>query len=372
MRIACLYFPTSSVGGIATNVATLRAEAQRRGDTFHVLVCANQPTKSYKTHPTKLIRGGDTFITVDGEASHHPSRSKYVAEKINANYDLVYLAFLCPHPTKAYGTEPVFLELLDRLELPIVGRISDGYFETYADWGHDTANHCQRIIVVNRQYVPEDFTTIHPNLPITVARPFDPVGPGYQENEQRRTSWRSLVWISQWKAIKGIHRFLAMLPQIGGDQDLFSNGILYYQLRTSPEWKAAIGPDLFKPEFSGDGKARFHGWCAMPVIRTALQAAWFMPEFQGLGRPSYAAYRNGSLNYTIVESLYYGATPVIPQMTIEGCGIPPEAAIGVRDYSDIIPALNGPRASRPDLGRDWVVENFAVQKVYDKFFGGLV
>lgn len=367
MKIACLYFPTSSVGGIATDTAALRGEAKRRGDTFHALVCANASTHRIQILPeTKRIRGGDTFIDIDGYAPHAEGKQASTAKWLNENYDLVYLAFLCPHPTKAYGNDPIFLPLLQGITKPIVGYITDGYFDTYADWGNAVLAMCSRVMTFNMQYLPTGYNERFPHLPPICARPFE-----FHPVEEQRTAERSLAWVSQWKNIKGVEQFLTRLPQIQGQQELYSNGIRYYQLRTEPSWKAAVGKDLFKG-FHGDGRATFYGWQPMDVICRALARAWFMPEFQGLGRPRYAAYRNGSLNHTIGEALYYECTPVIPQMTIDGIGIPPEAAIGVRDYDDMVPALNGPRASRPDLGKQWVLDNFDISVVYDKFFGGLV
>jgi hypothetical protein len=369
MKIACLYFPTSSVGGIATNVAALRAEAKRRGDTFHVLVCGNAKTHKFETFSKpKRIRGGDTFIDIDGYASHHAERVGNAAAQIN-KYDLVYLAFLCPHPTKAYGDVPVFLDLLRRIERPIVGHITDGYYESYKAWGDETAALCTRIVVDQPAYLPEGYQD---RSGVVYGRPFDYVGLGYPHNDTPRSEGRSMCWIAQWKAIKGIHRLLPLLPSVEGEQNLYSNGILYYQLRSEPEWEAAVGADRFKPEFSGKGRAMFHGWQPMEEVRKALEYSWFMCEFQGLGRPSYAAYRNGSLNHTIVEALYYGCTPVIPQITIDYAGIPPEAAIGVRSYEEAVPALNGDRAPKPELGRQWVLDNFAVNGIYDKMFGGIL
>lgn len=375
MKIACLYFPTSSVGGIATNTEALRQEAKRRGDTFHVLVCANASTHSFETYnQSKLIRGGDTFINIDGYASHHINRLGTTILTLNRNYDLVYLAFLCPHPTKSYGDTPHFLSLIERIKLPIVGRISDGYFETYAEWGNATAARCARMIIAMEPYLPEGFIERFPAVPVVYGRPFDPVGTGYDKTleSHTRNPNREFAWISQWKAIKGIHKFLELMPLIEGEQTLLSNGILYYQKRTEPDWKAAVGTDTFKPEFSGNGKATFFGWLPLSQVRRILARAWFMPEFQGLGKPKNEAYRKGATNNTTMEALYYGCTPVIPQVVIDNAGIPPESAIGVGDFLDAIPALNGPRAERPELGKQWVMDNFNVSMIYDRFFRGLV
>ena len=366
MRIACLYFPTSSVGGIATDTAALRAEAVRRGDIFHALVCANASTHKIQIFSTpKRIRGGDTNIDVDGYAPHTQGATPRTAKFLNDNYDVVFLAHPCPHPTKAYGDDPVFLPLLYSITRPIVGYITDGYYETYKLWADAVFGRCARIMTCNPAYVPEGFAEKF--MPPIWALPFvfHPV------EGETRTEHRSLAWVSQWKDIKGVKHFVKRLPLVEGQQDLYSNGIRYYQMRTEPEWKAAVGQDLFQG-FNGEGRATFHGWQPMDVVCRALARAWFMPEFQGLGRPKYKAYQNGSLNHTIGEALYYGCTPVIPQMSIDGLGIPPESAIGVRSYDEMVAALNGPRAPRPDLGRAWVMDNFEISVVYDKFFGGLV
>lgn len=370
MRIACVYWPTSSVGGIATNVASLRAEAQRRGDTLHTFVSANAKTHQFSvSDKLKLIRGGDTYIDINGYASHHEERFRYSAAKLD-QYDLIYLAFLCPHPTKAYGDDPQFFKMLSLLKKPIVAHITDGYFDSYEEWGLMTATRCARIVVDQEAYIPESLK--HLNIPYVVGRSFDPQGEGYDaEDAMKRSPHRSLAWIAQWKAIKGIHKFLDYLPQINCEQNLYSNGILYYQLRTEPAWKAAVKEDKFSG-YDGTGRAVFHGWQPAHVIREALQYAWFMPEFQGLGNPRNAAYRLGTLNHTIVEALYNGCTPIIPQMTIDAQKIPDEAAYGVLDYSESVNMLNQlPRASRPDLGKQWVMDNFNPSKTYDKFFGGL-
>lgn len=367
MKIACLYFPTSSVGGIATNTAALRSEAKRRGDTFHVLVCANAKTHRFETFSTpKTIRGGDTFIDIDGYAPHHVSNHRTTIARLN-NYDLIYLAFLCPHPTKSYGDVPVFLPMLQGLTRPMVGRISDGYFETYAEWGDATAALCKRMVIAMEPYLPEGFTERHPGVDVVYGRPFDPEDVG----DLPRYPQRHFVWASQWKAIKGVHKLLPLFPQVDALQDFYSNGILYYQLRTEPEWVAAVGKDEFGG-FNGVGRATFHGWKPLSHMRRVYAQTWFMPEAQGLGKPKNAAYRKGATNNTQMEALYYGCTPVIPQIVIDNAGIPPESAIGVQSFEDFVPALSGQMAPRPDLGRQWVLDNFGVSMIYDRFFGGLV
>ncbi len=376
MKIACLYFPTSSVGGIATNTASLRNEAKRRGDTFHVLVCDNVERHMFETmSKPKRIRGGDTYIDVDGYCSHHKARRVNSAAQLN-KYDLVYTAYLCPHPTKAYGDVPEFLELLRLLTKPLVGHITDGYYSTYKEWGDQTAALCARTIVDQPAYVPPGYAEAHPTTVIPFG-PFDPVGPGYSEPDSGRSEGRTLAWIAQWKNIKGVHQFFDdVLPKFEGVAHLFSNGIEYYYIRDTPEWEELVGRDHYrekmKQTFEGTGRHTFYGWQPLDVVQKALETSWFTVEFQGMGKPKFEAYRNGSLNHTIIEALYYGCTPVIPQITIDYAGVPPEAAIGVRDYVDAVPALNGDRASRPDLGKQWVLDNFAVSGIYDKMFGGIL
>jgi hypothetical protein len=366
MKICCLYFPTSSVGGIATNIASLRAEAGRRGDTFHALKCDNIKSHEFTiTSKLQRIRGGDTFVDIDGYAPHHPSKAAYVAKKINENYDIVYLTQMCPHATKAYGNDPIFLPLLKGISKPIVGNIPDGYWDTYAHWGNLVAALCSRIIVATPPYRPNDLDN-YPNIPIVYGYGFDPV-----ELDTPRDAERSMVWISQWKAIKGIHNFLSYLPNVEGKQDLYSNGILYYQLRTEEKWKNAIGRDEFQG-FSGSGRATFFGWQPLDVIRQVLSRAWFMPEFQGFGRPRNAAYQNGSINNTIKEALFYQCTPVIPSMTVKAYDMPVEAVRGVDSYEEAVVALNGDRAEKPELGKQWVLDKYHIAKIYDSFFQGLV
>lgn len=366
MKIACLYWPTSSVGGIATNVMSLRNEAKRRGDIFHAFVSANVKSHQFAVYDKpKRIRGGDTFIDIDGYASHHKDRFLWSAKRLN-EYDVIYLTHMCPHATKAYGQESLFLPLLQLLNKPIIGNVPDGYWDTYQDWGREVAKLCTRIIVATPPYTPDDLKTDEfYKGTLLYGYGFDPIS-----LEFPRDTERSMVWVSQWKAIKGIHKFLHLLPKIEGKQDLYSNGILYYQKRTEPEWQAAVGTDAFLG-FSGSGRATFHGWQPPVVIREALCRAWFMPEFQGLGRPKNIAYQNGSINNTIKEALYYGCTPVIPQMTIDTYNIPSESCYGVKDFNDSIRILNGSMAPRPELGKQWVMDNYAINKIYDSFFGGL-
>lgn len=368
MRICCIYWPTSSVGGIATFINNYRAEANRRGDVFHALVSANAPRHYFAVlKEPKRIHGGDTFVDIDGYASHHHSQVKNSIEQINKLYDLVYLVQMCPHPTKNYGGVTHFMPLIEGITLPIVGGIADGYWETYSEWGNKVAPYCKRFIVATPPYTPEDLGKFHPTIPIVYGYGIDPI----EVESDGRSPTRRTAWIAQWKDVKGIRNFLPFIPQIEGQVDLYSNGIRYYQLRLESEWYKAVGEDKFQG-FNGYGKATFWGWQDPSVIRRVLSEAWFTFEGQGLGRPKYKAYQNGSLNNTIKESLYYQCTPVIPQMTIDQYQIPSESVIGIKTYADITWALNGQRPARPDLGRAWVLDNFHISKIYDRHFGGLV
>src|SRR5262245_41115563 len=99
MRIACVYWYTSSVGGIATHLNHLRSAAISAGDKFDILHCRNWKTKQPTLFPQRCwVRGGDTRIWVDGEIP----QTEEAALWLKQNYDAVYFGFICPHPTKAY------------------------------------------------------------------------------------------------------------------------------------------------------------------------------------------------------------------------------------------------------------------------------
>lgn len=382
MKVAAIYWPTSSVGGINTELRAFHDEATRRKDTFHVLrsgLIKKQPCEyGYR----KLIRGGDTFITIDGEASHHPNVVANTVEYLNKNYDRLYLAFLCPHPTKDYGTEPHFLKMLEGFKKPITARVTDGYWETYAEWATLTAKMVGHVTVSQPAFAKpllelSDGASrrIHSSwFPFSAREPkvIDLYG---KKLKPERAKKPLTVWTSQWKAIKGIHKLLPYFPQIKTDVELYSNGILYYQLRTTPEWKAAVGTDHFggttpSGAFSGDGRAPFYGYIPLEDIPTVLSRAWFMIDLMGIGKPKNKVYTEGSFNNTTVEALYYGACPILHEQASKV--VPRDIALFVNEASEV-PALTNDKIKqafatspkRQEAARKWVAQNFAAKKVYD-------
>ena len=369
-RIAAIYWPTSSVGGINTELMNLRAEADRRGDTFHVFRSGNQGSikPGLFSEGRKKIRGGDTFITVDGEAPHHPRRVAESAMFINTNYDRVYVAYLCPHPTKSYGDRPVFVDLYRNILLPITSRVTDAYLSEYLEWAELALDYVDSATCSHRPILDQlsrmvDFPTRHYQGPV-FERPVT----------AKRSKTPLTVWTSQWKAIKGIHRLLPVIPQIKTKVELYSNGILYYQLRTTPEWKAAIKTDHFKG-FNGDGHADFFGNVDLLEIPNVLTRAWFMIDLMGIGKPKFKEYTQGTVNNTTHEAFMYGCCPVLHRQASK---IIPEGLALFVDTADEIPyILNTPRfqkfaldPERQKKAKAWIMKHASPSVLYDAFIYG--
>jgi hypothetical protein len=251
MRIAALYWPTSSVGGINSVLVALRKAALDEGDTFDVIESGSQATVSagLLDEPT-LIRGGDTFITVHGRAAHHPAQITATRRWLEANYDALYFAYICPHPTKDY-TEPLFLELYVAVRLPKVAFITDAYWASYRDWAVECLPWIHKCFVTNPAYakpiIEEGYAVEAANTPFYPLE----VDPGIG-----RSGKPYAVWTSQWKQIKSVNQLVPVIPEISKvcKFDLFSNGIRYYQFRCkNPEkrdalyeaWYRAVGTDYF-------------------------------------------------------------------------------------------------------------------------------
>jgi hypothetical protein len=320
MRIAAIYWPTSSVGGINSVLVALRKAALDEGDTFEVIESGIQATVSAGKYaePT-LLRGGDTYITVHGRASHHPSQIAYTRRWLEANYDALYFAYIVPHPTKDY-VEPFFLELYVATRLPKVAFITDAYWDTYAEWAVEALPWVQKCFVTNPAYAEP---IIAAGVSVEAANtPFYPlpVDPGIGRSEEPYA-----VWTSQWKQIKCVNQLVPVIPAISevAKFDLFSNGIRYYQFRCrNPEkrdslyddWYRAVGTDYFGgPDFNGSGRADFYGYQPLEMIPNILSVAWWMLDWQGLHKPRHKAYINGSYNCTAIEALYYGACPLLAE-----------------------------------------------------------
>lgn len=363
MRIAAIYWPTSSVGGINSVLVALRKAAIENGDTFDVIRCGNQKTITPSKFPTEeLIRGGDTFITIHGECSHHPDQVEGTIRWLEANFDALYFAYMCPHSTKAYGDEPVFMPIYTQCKLPKVTFIPDAYWDTYADWAIPCLPHVKKTLVTQAPYAEP---LLKMGMPVEkVDVPIFPVAV-----KSKRSETPLVVWTSQWKNIKGINKLMPYIPAISevATVEMYSNGILYYQIRETEEWKAAINKDHFKG-FDGHGKADFFGYIPLDQIPEVLTRSWYMIDLQGIGRPKHEAYRNGAYNYTTIEALLYGSCPILHSQAQKSI-IPKEFFLFVDDPKDIAElvktkvdfALN-PR--RQELAMEWVMETHSGKGMY--------
>lgn len=365
MKIAAIYWPTTSVGGIQSVLVALRQEAEANGDTFDVLRCGNMKTiKAEKFNEPKLIRGGDTFITVHGDCSHHPDQINSTIAFIEANYDAVYFAYICPHENKMYGSDPVFLPMYEKCKLPKVTFITDAYWDTYKDWGIKCLPFVKKTFVTQPAYAQP---LLDIGLPVeSIDAPIFP-----QLVTSTRATDPLVVWTSQWKNIKGITKLLPVIPEITeiAAMEMYSNGILYYQLRETEEWKAAIGKDFFK-EFNGNGKANFFGYIPLEIIPEVLTRSHFMIDLQGIGNPKFKAYQNGAYNITTIEALLYGSCPILSGQTKKSV-IPNDLFLTVDDARDI-PELIKKNLNfaidpvRVQKAKDWVLERHSAKYMYAK------
>lgn len=311
MKIACIYWKTSSVGGIATYLNNLRIGAQRAGDQMDILHSSNWKTKQPKIFEERQwIRGGDTNIWVDGEISTGTAMVRDSTRWLQENYDAVVFGTICPHQTKAYP-QPEFLPVYE-VDLPKAAYVMDGYWDTYDHWGRDLLHRVKGVLCPQESYanvVPKEGA----GREVIVS----PVPFLLEKGEVERDSKPLVVWPSQWKNIKGVTQFLEIVPDLidmGVRVELYSNGIRYYQLRTEDVWKKAVGEDLFQGHH-GNGGATFYGNVDHPAIYSALQRAWFTVNLQGM-RSKKAAYKVGSYNGTESEALWYGACPILHETTL--------------------------------------------------------
>lgn len=346
-------------------LVALTREAQKRGDIFDVFRCGNMKTiKAEKFSAPKLIRGGDTFITIHGDCSHHPDQVDNTIKYLEENYDALYFAYICPHENKMYGSEPVFLPIYDKCKLPKVTFISDAYWDTYKDWGIKCLPHVKKTLVTQPAYANP---LIELGLPVeAIDAPIYP-----QAVTSTRSETPLVVWTSQWKNIKQINKLLPHIPDITkhAEFELYSNGILYYQLRETPEWKAAIGKDHFKG-FNGDGKAEFFGYIPLEQIPEVLTRSWFMVDLQGGGNPKYKAYKSGAYNITTIEALLYGSCPILHEQARLSI-IPHDLYLTVKDSSEVSEVIKNNKdfALDPDRirrAREWVIETHSANFMYDK------
>lgn len=363
MKIAAIYFPTSSVGGINSVLVALQREAEANGDTFDVLRCGNMKTiKPERFKEPQLIRGGDTFITTHGDCSHHPDQIKGTIQFLEDNYDALYFAYICPHANKAYGDDPVFLPLYTDCKLPKVTFITDAYWDTYKDWAMLCLPHVKKTLVTQPAYAEP---LLKYGLPVQAidAPIFE------QETKSVRRETPLVVWTSQWKNIKGITKLMPVIPEITkhARMEMYSNGILYYQMRETDEWKAAIGKDHFKG-FDGKGDAEFYGYISLDQIPEVLRRSWFMIDLQGIGNPKFKAYTSGAYNITTIEALLYGSCPILAAQAKKSI-IPNEFFLTVEDAREVPDLIREKQDFSLDRDRmyaamDWVRERHSAKNMY--------
>jgi len=373
MKIAAIYWPTSSVGGINSVLVALRKEAEKRGDTFDVIRCGNQKTITPKMFSEpQLIRGGDTFITIHGECSHHPDQVSGAIRFLEENYNALYFAYICPHANKAYGDDPVFLPIYTDVKLPKVTFITDAYWETYKDWAMLCLPHVKKTLVTQPAYAEP---LLKYGLPVqAIDAPIFPVNTSLVDREK----YPLVVWTSQWKNIKGITKLMPVIPEITRDNkikmEMYSNGILYYQMRETEEWKKAMGKDHFKG-YDGDGYADFFGYVNLEDIPLILKRSWFMIDLQGIGNPKYKAYTNGAYNITTIEALLYGSCPILADQAKRSI-IPSEFFLTVEDAREIPDLIkkNLDFATDPErvkAAQDWVLERHSALNMYQQVIDAL-
>lgn len=360
MRIACIYFPISSVGGIATECSGYQNAVRAMGHTFDVIRCSKGKTiLPYLFSSSKQMRGGDTYIMVDGDCSHHPSQVKNTIRWLERNYDALLFIHPCPHATKAYGTEPYWLEMYKGCTLPKAVKFLDAYVSTYL-WIKDAIPYID-VVYVNQPAYANSLEAADITGAKILPIPFEP-----NNREIVKTPERLVIWPSQWKDIKGIRPFLEQVPSLFpiANVELYSCGIRYYQLRTQDSWRQAIKTDHFKG-YNGDGEAIYWGYVTPREIRYVMSRAWCSVNLQGLStRVRHPFYRQGSYNNTELEALYFGAWPVVAEQCLKS-PIPDEFLIPVRDEkaTDLREAIeigaDQPlHGSREGMNaREWVMDN---------------
>lgn len=362
MKIACVYWYTSSVGGIATHLNSLRTAAIKAGDRFDILHSRDWKTKQPTIFKERQwVRGGDTNIWVDGEIPQTEAAARWLEK----NYDAICFGFICPHQTKAYP-EPKFLPIYNT-SLPKVAWVMDGYWPEYSHWAIPLLPKLKGVLCPLESYASPLRELGVQKLKIS---PF-PFQPALGKREPK-SAQPLLIWPNQWKDIKGLRYFLEAVPNLpkSVQVELYSNGIRYYQWRETELWTNAVKEDRFKG-YGGNGRAVFFGNVDIPEIIKAYQRAWFTVNLQGI-TAKHATYRKGSYNNTEVEALYYGACPILHSSTLQ-TDLPKEAYLTVGS-GDEIPAVVREALKtgfaldpkRRKLAREFVLDKHLASKRYQE------
>lgn len=323
MRIACIYWWTPSVGGIATHLNTLRHEAINLGHTFDILHSRVWKRKRPRVFDKRQwVSGGDTRIWIDGEIP----QTEEAARWLEANYDVILFGYICPHKASGYPS-PEFLPIYDT-RLPKAAWVMDGYWDTYSHWAEPLLPKLDGILCPLDSYaLPLR------KLPIKVVISPFPFKP-YLGNCLEKSKTPYLLWPNQWKDIKGITRFLRIVPDLPRNVkvNMYSCGIRYYQIRTEDVWTQAIDKDHFLG-FHGEGRANYFGNVDRNVIAREYQKAWITVNLQGITSRK-VTYQSGSYNNTEVEALWYNCIPVLHNSTLK-TDLPKECYITVKDEKEI-------------------------------------
>lgn len=369
LRIACIWFPISAVGGIATAAWTYRAAARIRGDVWHILRCPLSPRATPEIYDTpRWVRGGDTSIRIDGTISHHPNRFSATKAFLEANYDALFFVHPCMHPVKAYGPIPYWQVMYTDVDLPKIMRVPDAHYETYT-WVDDVLPFCKKVFVIQPAYAE---AVKHMNagyLPIGFIPP-----PELEVIQKLPTPWH--IWGAQSKTVKGYPAFVKVLPKIDVPIGIFSSGVYYYNLRTSPEWQEGIGRDYFMEKrpgseaylrtLTGPKDHVYYGYVPPDQFRKALNRGWSSINLQGYTGGKRKAYQQGSFNNLEIEALWAGCRLVghtnflkspIPNEFIQAVDTADELPRLLRDVQPLSP-------SELKRAREWVMATFDAKRWY--------
>lgn len=367
MKIACIYWNSNSVGGIATHLNALRKASIQRKDTFDILHCFLWKTKNPQLFPDrKSVTGGNVRIWVDGEISNHETKIDATVKWLNDNYEAIHFGYLCPHRRKDYPN-PTFIPMFTQTDLPKTATITDGYWKEYADWGRLCLPHLNYISTSGLYYAEElraeGIEVEHLGMPFVPPKTKPAV----------RSATPLLVWPNQWKNIKGVAKFCSIIPKLNPkvSVELYSSGIRYFQLRNEPEWLTQTVKEDRLAGTTGTGRAVFFGHVELPVIQNAMQRAWFTVNLQGM-KATKPAYQRGSYNNTELEALYFGAIPILYKTAVN-TDLPKGTFLTVESAEEIPDVVNRAIKDRMHLnpkrqatGREFVLDNYSAHVQYHK------
>ena len=363
MRIACVYWWCHSVGGIGTHLNSIRKAAIDYGDKFDILHSMPWKNKKPKVFDKrKWVLGGDTRIWIDGEIP----QNEYAAKWLEKNYDAVVFGYLCPNKTKKYK-EPDFLHIYN-IKLPKVAWVMDGYFDRYPEWSKSLPSKLLAVFCPLEQYAkPLKNAGVKT---VISAFPFHPL----KGKRPKRSDKPLLVWPNQWKEIKGVTKFLEIVPDLPEDTavELYSTGIRYFQLRHTDTWRNAVDKDIYHlggDKYNGKGRAIYVGNVDVPDMHKSLCRAWYTCNLQGM-KSKINTYSSGSYNNTEVEALYYGALPILHNSGLK-TALPPSTCLWVSSPGDIPQVVRDANRDkyaldpeRQKLGKEFVMDTHLASHRY--------